>query len=253
VTLICGAPSSGKSFWFQEACLWWHSQGIPLAVMHLEKNRAYHLGRALAQLAKYGDLAHDEWQREHPEDARAAMEAHRATLDSYGKRVYESPNQITLDAVLQWLRARVSAGSRIVGVDPITAADAGRERWGADANFMLACGRLAMESGASIVLVTHPPKGVGKEAPSGDNLAGGAAYYRNSDVVLWLQGHNPPIDSEISTAFSYLFQTHNRTVAFCKTRDGTGVGLSVALNFDPATLETSEVGLIVKKKRRGEE
>jgi len=251
VTLICGAPSSGKTFWFQEACLAWHRQGVPLAVLHLEKDRTYHLGRVLAQLGGNGSLAHDEWQQGHPEEARSAMEAHRAQIQDYGRSLYDSPGVMTLDAVLQWLRARVSEGARIVGVDPITAADAGRERWGKDAEFMLACGRLAMKAGASVVLVTHPPKGTGKEAPSGDNLAGGAAYFRNSDVVLWLQGHNPPIENDVQTPCGPATWDHNRTVTFCKTRDGTGVGLSVALNFDPATLQTSEVGVIQKKKKGG--
>ena len=250
VTILCGQACSGKTFFFQDACLWWHAQGIPLAVMNLEKDRAYHLNRALAQLAGKGQLAHDEWQRQNPAEAMATAEAYRDVLNSYGRMVYDSPRQKTLDQVLEWIRARISDGARIVGVDPITAADAGKERWGADAKFMLACNDIASRAGCSIVLVTHPPKGTGKEVPSGDNLAGGAAYFRNSDCVLWLQGHNPPIETEINTVCGPALMMHNRTVHFCKTRDGTGIGLSLALNFDPATLQTSEVGPIRKKPKR---
>lgn len=254
VTVICGTANAGKSFLFQEACLAWHEQGVPSAVMHLEKNRAYHLMRALAQRDGNGNLTHDEWHRQNPEWSMDAYARHEAFLDSYGKTIYDSRGSMTLDAVMAWIRARAGDGCRVIGVDPITAADAGSARWTADANFVLACEELAAKCGCSIVLVTHPAKGSGQSAPSLDNLAGGTAYARLTDCVLWLDGHNPPADNEIYCEYGTTPMRHNRTLSLCKTRDGTGKGMEIALSFDPMTLRTQEHGMIhkpVKKARHG--
>ncbi len=246
VCVVCGEPGAGKSWWLQEAMLFWHRQGVKTAMMQLEKNRAYHQARALGQLDGNSPLVSDEWQENHPQDAREALERHRELLDSYGAAVWDDPDgEITLDEVQQWIAARIGEGARIVGVDPITAASSGSRPWESDRKFIVACQAMASRAGASILLVTHP-RNAQPGPPSLDALAGGRAYGRLSDCVMWLQGHNPPIDSDICGTFGPDVVAHNRTLTLCKTRDGTGQGLKFALNFDPETLATEQVGTIKK-------
>ena len=248
VTIICGEPGSGKSFLLQEAMLHWHRQGIRTSMIHLEKDRRYHQTRALGQLAQNNQILSDEWQMENPVEAREILEEYRETLDSYGETVWDDPDgSMTIDAVQQWLTARISDGSRIVGVDPITAADSGGKPWEVDRRFIVSCQAMAARAGSSIVLVTHP-RSAGNTAPNVDALAGGRAYGRLSDCVMWLQGHNPPIDGEVRVPMGVNVATYNRTLTLCKTRDGTGQGLSFALEFAPGTLHTTEIGIISKDK-----
>lgn len=108
---------------------------------------------------------------------------------------------------------------------------------------------MAARAGCSIVLITHP-RGASGGKPGIDSLAGGRAYGRLTDCVLWVQGHNPREEGEIEAPMGPTIYQYNRTVTLCKTRDGTGQGLAIALNFAPETLATTELGHIPKKKRK---
>lgn len=250
VTILCGEPGSGKSLAFQEAMLAWHQQGIPTAILHLEKNREYHQIRALAQLAGESSLTSDQWQRANPKEARMAEEEYRDVLNSYGATVFDDPDgSMTLEQVQTWMAARATEGARVVGVDPITAAASGPKPWEDDRRFIVACQAMAARHNCSVVLVTHP-RNITGTAPNMDQLAGGRAYSRLTDCVLWLQGHNPPEDGKITYACGEVGGEYNRSIALCKTRDGAGQGIIVAIAFDGATLRTTELGPIQSKKKR---
>lgn len=112
VSVICGEPGSGKSFLFQEAMLCWHRSGIKTAMYHLEKTREYHQTRALGQLVGDSHLLSDEWQRDNPDDARAALAEYSDLLDSYGACVWDDPDgSTTLDNVQSWIAARINEGA----------------------------------------------------------------------------------------------------------------------------------------------
>ena len=250
VAVLCGDPGSGKSLLFQEAMLRWHQAGIPVAMLHLEKGRKFHMIRALAQLARCSDVTSDYWQNLNPDRAKAIAEQFRGELHSFGENVWDDPDgSITLDKIRAWIDARAQAGARIIGVDPITAAGQGDKSWDADRRFVIACQAIAGRTGSSVVLVTHP-RGE-KGAPSLDSMAGGRAFGRMSDVVLWLKAYNPPEPATIMHGLGDMQEEINRSVALFKTRNGAGQGISIALDFNPDTLLFSEVGRIRKPEKKG--
>lgn len=249
VAVLCGDPGSTKSFMLQEAMLFWHSQDVPVAMMHLEKNREYHLRRALAQLAGCGSLTKDEWVRQNPAEAQATMEAHKDMLDSFGHRVWDDPDgAATLASLTQWIRARADEGCRIIGIDPITAAGTSQRSWEDERRFVVACEGMASHAGASIVLVSHPRQAGPGQRPSTDSIAGGRAYGRLVDCVMWLTAHYPPKESTVRTKLGPTFVSHDRTLGLLKTRDGAGVGSTIALSFDSATFGITEHGIIMPKE-----
>jgi len=250
VTVLCGDPGSGKSFLFQEAMLCWHKSNIPVAMLHLEKTREYHMARALGQLDGNNDILSDEWQRENPGLAREIHARHAAMLDSYGNCMWDDPDgSTTLEMVRSWIAARINEGARIIGVDPITAAKEGERSWDAAREFVVACESMTARAGCSIVLITHP-RGATGGRPGLDSLAGGRAYGRLTDCVMWVQGHSPPETLPVKVEFGIAPIDFNRTITLLKTRDGIGQGIAIALNFTGKTLATVELGHIQKKKRK---
>ncbi|HUX02811.1 MAG TPA: DnaB-like helicase N-terminal domain-containing protein [Phycisphaerae bacterium] len=253
VTVICGDPGSGKSFLFQEAMLYWHGRGIKTAMLHLEKTRDYHQTRALAQLEGNSQIISIDWQKAHPDKAREIYARNKDALESYGATVWDDPDgATTLGKVQAWIAARINDSARIIGVDPITAAASGDKSWDADRCFVVACESMAARSGASIVLITHP-RGAAGGKPGIDSLAGGRAYGRLTDCVMWVQNHNPPEEDVVETGVGRTQYTYNRTVTLCKTRDGIGQGMAIVLDFNMETTRTLQLGHLLKKKRKRKE
>ena len=157
---------------------------------------------------------------------------------------------MTLQAVYDWISARVAEGCRIVAVDPITAAATSARPWEADQQFVTRCKTLASRSGASIVLVTHPRGLAANAPPDADSMAGGRAYGRFTDCCLWLQSHNPPKEGKIRTALGDTDMEYDRTLTLTKTRDGNGQGLSIAFKWHGDRLSLTELGAILPQKKR---
>jgi hypothetical protein len=156
-----------------------------------------------------------------------------------------------MTSIGQWIAARASDGARVIGVDPITAIEAGRFSWEEDKKLVKTCESVAARHECSIVLVSHP-RAIGAKAPAGqDNIAGGRAYSRFTDCVLWLSVHHPPAKSRISTPCGPAPEEveFNRTLQLYKTRDGAGRGLGIAMQFSSDTLRMSELGVIIPKPK----
>ena len=78
-----------------------------------------------------------------------------------------------------------------------------------------------------------------------NQLAGGAAYSRFSQTILWLESHNEKA-SRVKTTCGTTEMDHNRTLHILKARNGKGQGVKVACNFESESLTLSEQGIIVK-------
>lgn len=254
VTVFCGGAGSTKSMMMSEASLFWLEQGIPFAMFHLEKDRCFHLHRALAQLAKNSNFALDDYIRENPDETLAAYEQHRGTLDALGSCIWDAPeSEITTADLADWARDRAKDGARIITIDPITAAYAGDKPWEADRRFVLACNKLASEYGASLVIVSHPRNGDTRVAKL-DNIASGRAYNRMTDAVLWLESLPEPEDRTIrkymSTQGVYKeVEKVNRVLEVLKARNGRGSGMKIGFTFDGATFCFKENGVITDEKQ----
>lgn len=251
VTLICGDPGSTKSFLLLEALVYWHMQGISVAVFQMEEDREFHLTRVIAQQENDSRMLDDEWVRDNPEIVRDRLRRNASLLDEFGVRVHASPDKnITLDDMDKWVWEQAAAGARIIAVDPITAATGNTSKpWVDDLNFLLSVKRAVREYNSSLILITHPRTG-SKSVAGLPFLAGGAAYARFPQTVLWLQRldeakmmtvRRDEITRELET---------NRLLNLAKCRNGMGQGLQVGFNFDQATVRLAEQGVVVKQRRK---
>jgi KaiC/GvpD/RAD55 family RecA-like ATPase len=244
VTLLCGEGGSTKSLLVLEALAWWYSQGIKVAVYELEEDREYHLRRALAQTDGNANLTQNEWIMANPDEARAALDRHQKALDEFSRCIWDAPSkQLTLDDLREWISARAKEATQIIVVDPITAAEPTREQWVSDSKFVLAVKTIAREYNTRIVLVTHPKLGQ-KNQHGLDGLAGGAAYPRFCQTVLWLKSMDTPKSMMVKARMGDCSCMVDRVVEIRKARNGRG-GRNIGLLFDYSSLRFAEQGLIV--------
>lgn len=246
VSILCGDPGTTKSFLLLEAAEFWDRIGVPIAVFELEEDRAFHLARALAQLSGESRLLNLEWTRQNPNVARDLVLRNSSRLDVFGRCIYEAPEQQVSQAdVLEWIEARMEAGARIVAVDPITMAEPEDNTWRADSRFMASCKLLARRHKASIVLVTHPKQArlrVGTQY-----LAGGAAYERAAQTILWLARRSGSSEAAVVGKHGVReFAPANRIIHVLKVRNANGMadGSKLAYDFGATTLRLTERGIL---------
>ena len=249
VTVLCGDPGSNKSFWVLQCMIYWAEKGIPAAMLPLEKNRQYSLSRAMAQLSRNSGMTNDEWVSSHAVESREAFATHKAEIERLGTMIGETSGIVDLEWVGQWISARAEAGARIIAVDPITAADSGPKPWEGDRAFVMRCQEIATRHGCSIILVTHPRMTKGQK-PTLETMAGGLAYARFPDVVLWLANHDPPEWGTVNMAMGPAELEYTNSISLFKTRDSAGRGMHIAYTFDKASLTMTEHGWITKEKRK---
>jgi len=244
VTLLCGGLGASKSFMLLQLVA--SVMDIKSAVYELEESREYHLMRALAQRSGLARLTDSEWIRENAQAAQDAYEEHEDFLDRFSQRVWASGCQPTLPQIAAWVEDRAREGCKLIAVDPITAAaHTGRDMWQEDNDFLQRVKGIAVEQRVTLLLVTHPVKGIVK-SPDVNLLAGSAAYARFAQCILWLENHAAN-ESMVRTDCGRTSIEHNRTVHVLKARNGPGQGARLACLFDAANLTLRECGIILKK------
>lgn len=256
VTLLCGDPGSTKSLLLLEALAHWHSEGIPVACYMLEDTLEFHGLRALAQMSGEAGITDDVWTRENPARAREIKAGHMDALDSFCACITSPGDRHpTTDELAAWVEAQCKAGVQIIAIDPITCADFSDKPWKDDRAFIWRCQRALAFSGARLILVTHPRKGAGGAKSTGamDDMAGGAAYPRHAQTVLWVQRKDPAEEVEIVTTVDRVehvtTEPVDRVVRIVKSRNGKGHGCSIGFNFLTDSLTFEEVGLINGKAK----
>jgi hypothetical protein len=147
-----------------------------------------------------------------------------------------------------WVRRQAEEGVRILVVDPITAADAGDNRWRADDDFVLGLDRTLSETGASLILVTHPKKAGRANIPTGHDQAGGAAFFRFSDTDIWFQRTKKPRKVEMRrTRQDVPFRNAlNLFAVILKSRHGRGAGMEIGFEFGEG-LKFVEQGIVTRE------
>ncbi|MCZ7649286.1 MAG: AAA family ATPase [Planctomycetota bacterium] len=251
VTILCGSPGATKSLCTLQALRYWISNGNKAVALELEDGKTYHLRRALAQIAENSDLTRDDWCREHPDEVEAAKAAARAELESLQPCLDVLPQDTkpTPEAFLAWIARAAESGNRIIAIDPVTFMQRGKTPWTADETFLLGAKRIIEAHGASLFLVTHPrkmPAGAKPGAMSIDDLAGGVAYSRFAQTILYLSAHTPKA-AHVRTSCGVSTVTHNRTLTVFKARNGRGREWEQnAFQFDGTTLTLHELGVVVE-------
>ena len=255
VTLLVASPGATKSLMLIQAAAWWQEHGERIAVLELEDGRAFHLRRALAQQAGEAGMTDDEWCQQHPETATAATRQHAPFMDALGACIHELPSdtQPTLQAVGDWIERQAVAGKRVIAVDPLSIAEAQRDQFLHDQRFIARVKRVVDSAGCSLVLVMHPRKGA--QARTTDDIAGGAAFGRLAQTVLWLEHcANPRHVTVRDTTVELPVEAEvNRIMYLVKTRNGRGQGLRLGYWFDPQTLRLKELGVIMRTHTGGDD
>jgi hypothetical protein len=253
-TLFVGGTGASKSLAILQSLTVWMSLGIKVAVLELERSREFHLKRVLAQRAGIAGLTTSQWVQENPDLVRRLFTEHREYINAMGQAIHTVPQQFTIEQASEWVEEQARAGARIICIDPVTALSRGRECWADDEKFLARVEKAVRQSGASLICVSHPRKG-GNDQPHLDNIAGGAAWARFPDAVVWLESHDARI-SLIKTPCGTDEQMHNRTLHLLKSRSGEGDHLRLAYRFetgmnqgDSGALTLKELGIIVRKRK----
>jgi hypothetical protein len=144
-----------------------------------------------------------------------------------------------------------AAGCRVIGIDPVTAASTSEKSWIDDLRFLMTVKSIVREYGASLVLVTHPRKGR-RPTSSLDDLAGGAAYPRFSQTVMWIRRLDKDKSVLVAGPCGNFTTQINRSIRLSKTRNGRGAGVELGYVFDGKTLRFSEQGAVLKNKPAGD-
>ncbi len=244
-TFLCGGIGARKSFAILQMLLDFIQRQIQVAVLWLEEDTAYYQNRALAQLAEMPELMQPEFIKENPILVQELMNEHRPLVEAIGRCSWDYANsQPTQSDVATWIEARASEGYRVLIIDPITAASRTEEVWISDDRFIQRIKRAAVDSGCSIILVTHSIKSMLKK-PDLNMLAGSAANGRFCQCALWLESHDSK-KSKITTPCGTAEAQHNSTFHILKSRNGPGTGLRIAMDAEKLSLR--ELGIIIKKK-----
>jgi RecA-family ATPase len=175
----------------------------------------------------------------------ATFEKHRGFLDSFGKCIYSSRTQSTLKDVAKWIEDKAKT-CRIIAVDPVTiATHKGEAIWKEDDEFLDMVKRVAVKNECSVILVTHPVKGVSN--PDVNQLAGGAAYQRFAHSILWLESHKAKT-GRVKMACGTTEAEYNRTLHILKARNGRGLYKKIACEFQSDRLRLKEIGFISRNQ-----
>jgi len=246
-TLLAGTVGASKSFALTQAISYWLNEGEAVSVFALEGDLPFHLGRVLAQLGGCAEVTDPDWLAQNSDIIERLLAEPSESLARLARCLWpsETLGAETLEQLATWIAEQAKAGRRIICIDPVTAAARTGQPWVSDLEFLRSIKKTATEYGCSVLLVTHPQRGVTE--PSRENLAGSAAYERFCETIITIANHEPK-ESLVRTAVGTGELEHNRTVRIEKARNGRGTGSRLAYNFDPETLTMREVGLIVKRK-----
>ncbi|HYF35144.1 MAG TPA: AAA family ATPase [Prosthecobacter sp.] len=244
-TMLCGDPGATKSFLLLQCMYEWHTAGTQVALYELEGAKKLHLQRLLAQLAGNGNLVDDEWCRENQVAADLAYATYERAITEFAPRLFSAPlGQLNYESLLKWMQQQCETGCKIIGIDPITAIYTGESRQIEDQTFIFKAQRMLEQYEARLILVTHP-RTAKRVSTSQDDLAGGRAFSRHVDTVLWVFRHDPPEIKRVQQKDRVEDLKLNRSIRISKSRHGRGHGFTLAYTFGHS-MRFTELGLVVK-------
>lgn len=251
VTTICGDPGIGKTFFVLQMLRYWHASGLDPAAFFLEETLRFYLNRLLAQLEGDGRFTDLTWMRNNGDDVFDALDRHKEILNDFCRMIFMSPRQPNMKDLADWVTAKAAEGKRIIVVDPITAVDAGMDRYRADDLFMTVIPKALDRFGASLILMTHPTKTIRVGAPSMNDKAGGAAYSRFAACDLSIVKLKKPkkVHLQARTAGGGFHQHTaklNTFVHIHKARNGKGTNMEIGMLFGEG-LMFAEQGLVLRE------
>jgi hypothetical protein len=248
MTVICGSAGSSKSLFLLQAAFEWFKAGVSVAILQLEDNKAFHLRRTAAMMAKCSSLTNLKWQKEHQEEA-IKMLHNNAMLERFGQCIHVLPDEksATVDTLLAWTKTQIQRGVRIIAIDPVTFAELGKDFWNEDTKFVRSVVQGIKSTSSSFIAITHPKKGTRTKFL--DDMARTADWGNRTQTALWYEYIPKPRDVRVCTLESpmgnqYSLLRVNRIIHVKKVRNADGMSKALAYDFDRDTLLVNELGEI---------
>lgn len=250
VTLLVAPPAASKSFMVLQCVAYWQANGFKPAVLMLEEKRDYHLRRALAQRCGVAHVTDDDWCAQNPEMVREMYQHEAEFLDAIGCCIHTPPTHdaMTYDDVADWVEGQASAGRDLLVIDPLSIVSISRDQYVHDQKFIGAVKRTCEMYGCRVVIVMHPRKLA--QTMTLDDVAGGAAFTRLAQCVLWLQFHKKPQSVTVYDPHMRVRvqDSITRTVHILKARNAVGTGRDIGFRFERESLTFHECGLILESE-----
>ena len=252
VTVLCGNPGSTKSFYLLEAAIYWFDHQIPMAIFELEEDKTYYMHRWAAMILRDSRMVDDQWIKANPDEALHNFDIIRSKLDALEACLTDSgEQQITLTHLSEWVERQAGNGKRVIAIDPITMAATSDMPWRDDHRFLVRAKAAMVKHGASLILVTHPRSSAPTAHSGMDNMAGGRAYQRFTQTVMYLKAMETQdvVITKYVGAWDQATVSANRIMQIGKARNGRGGGKQIAMTFDGATFSFAEHGIIAPEAK----
>ena len=212
----------------------------------LEESLEHHLQRAVALLEDKPEILDMCWIKGNPLLANEFYERHKEKLDALACCIKSIPDrQETYSGLIKWAESQIKLGRKLLIIDPATAVEQREKPWIYDTRFLMDLRKIVVYNNAIAFVSTHPRKGL--TAPGLDDLAGGAAWQRFTQSILWIENHKEAKTERIKSACGTADILINRTLHVCKGRNAPGVGFRIGFTFGGPSLLFAEQGLVTQK------
>lgn len=252
VTLLCGGPGSGKTFFLIQLINWFFNQKVPFGYYALEEDKTFVLLRLLAQMSRCSSILNSDWVREYPQEADRYLNIFEPRLRDIGKFLYSAPGaKVMLSDLPKWIESRAKRKDRIIIIDPASVANFGQHIADTVQDFMERTKDIARIHETSVIIALHPNTeslSTGRVGMGG--LKGGSTWDNLTQTALWLEIAQYGNQESVETKHGVHPLSFNRRLWMLKTRNGKGQGSRLAFQFDPDTLTFDEIGIIVKPSKK---
>lgn len=243
--VLCGSTGAAKSLFITETFWKKNFDGFPSTIMMLEDPAEYHERRIWSQMAGRSGLMHDNYVRDHFEEARNLYQEFKPSLDILRKaRVIQTPGQNekpTVRWLLEWVKFELERGKKMLAIDPITNLAPSRNRFLDEEELIREIKPLLSRYQAVCVLVTHPRDD--NLPPSKANLSGSKAFDKFVSGIFWLKAVWNR--SEKMVGGMGMAQDYNKEMFVLKDRNAHfEYGQRIAFRFGYGSLCFEEVGII---------
>ena len=153
-------------------------------------------------------------------------------INSYQEHLFTMSENCTKKEVGDWVEEQCKTRDLVI-VDSLSVITAGKEVWIEDQLLMNQIKRAAKKNNSRVLLITHPKNMQGKNLASMDNLAGGAAYQRLAQCILWLTGIDAGDYECLGSEGERLYLPANKMIKVMKMRNGfLKYGNEILYDFD---------------------
>lgn len=241
VTTLCAKPGVGKTWFVHNLSIKCMERGIKVANIQLEDSKDYHIDRILMAMA---GIENDP-DRITEADIRK-MQEYKTYINDISKIIITPEfNKCSLIDIAELVKQKASDGCKLIIVDSVSVAERSpKNSWVDDQIFVNKVKMVTQVFKCRVILVTHPKStatgtdrdGKATTNMSMDTLAGGTAYQRLSQTILWL--HEVPL----GTTAADMQSTGNRAVSILKARNKSEKTLSNKILFDFDRARFSDMG-----------